>query len=188
MSSADCRGGLQGWYGVVPPYASFVASPPLIPKLYWDVYSQEERIKKICCEIEKLAQYSNLLSETVNKIESDVAESIKENQTLVDKKLKELEEELKNLINQVVGTSADYDVTVGAAVPTMQAHRNLYHWVTVHGMTVEEFNGAKPDMTVQELADSGLNCQGWAAMSRTAFGRDGIGNVPNEYLYHGGNK
>lgn len=188
MSSADCRGGLQGWYGVVPPYASFVASPPIIPKLYWDVYSQEERIKKICCEIQKLAQYSNLLSETVNKIESDVAESIKENQTLVDKKLKELEEELKNLINQVVGTSADYDVTVGAAVPTMQAHRNLYHWVTVHGMTVEEFNGAKPDMTVQELADSGLNCQGWAAMSRMAFGRDGIGSVANEYLYHGGNK
>lgn len=170
---------------LVPPYGAFLASPPVIPKLYYDVYSQEERIKGICKEIEKLTQYSNLLAATVNGIEDDVAESIKESQALVDSKLKALETELKDLIEQVVGSSMDYDVTTGHLDASITAHRNLYHWVTVFGMTIDEFNAAMPDMTVLDLADCGLNCQGWAVESRTAFGKAGISSVPAEYLYGG---
>lgn len=177
-----CYGANAPWSGTVPPYNAFTVSPPVIPTLYYDVYSQEERIKAICCEIEKLAQYSNLLSGTINNIETDVDNSLKDALAKVDKKLKDLEAELIGLINTVVGTSLDYDVTAGTTAPTKTAHRNLYHWVTVYGMTVEEFND-HTDMTVGELADSGLNCQGWAVMSRRAFGKDGMGAVPDEYLY-----
>lgn len=171
--------------GVVPPLSCFTASPPVIPALYYDVYSQEERIKAICCEIEKLTQYSNLIAKAVNGIESDVDRKLAETLNEIDKRIAALKDELVKMINEVVGTSMDWDVTTGTAAPTMVAHRNLYHWVTAFGMTIDEFNAAQPDMTVQELADCGLNCQGWSAMSRTAFGRAGIGNVPGEYLYGG---
>lgn len=39
---------------------------PTIPKLYWDVESQEERIKKICKELHKLCEYANYLGENIN--------------------------------------------------------------------------------------------------------------------------
>lgn len=169
----------------IPPYNAFVASPPIIPKLYYDVYSQEERIKGLCCEIEKLRQYSNLLADTINGIEDDVSQSIKEYQELVDKKLKELEDKLVTLINEVVGSSLDYDVTTGKQDASLIAHRNLYYWVTLDGMTIKEFNTSKPDMTVADLANCGLNCQGWAVVSRTAFSNNGIGKVPDQYLYGG---
>lgn len=173
------------WTGAIPPFNCFTASPPVIPALYYDVYSQEERIKAICCEIEKLTQYSNLLAETINGIEADVDQKLTDTLAKVDKRLASLKDELVKMINEVVGTSMDWDVTTGTTAPTMVAHRNLYHWITTFGMTIAEFNAAKPDMTVQELADCGLNCQGWAALSRTAFGKAGMGNVPGEYLYGG---
>lgn len=177
-----CYGANIPWSGVVPPYNAFTVSPPVIPTLYYDVYSQEERIKALCCEIEKLTQYSNLLATTINNIETDVDQKLTDALAEVDKRIAQLKDELVKLINEVVGTSMDWDVTTGTTAPTIQAHRNLYHWVTAHGMTIGEFNAAKPDMTVQELADCGLNCQGWAVMSRTAFGKDGIEDVPGEYL------
>lgn len=169
--------------GVVPPYNAFTVSPPVIPTLSYDVYSQEERIKALCCEIEKLTQYSNLLSATINNIETDVDQKLADTLAEVDKRLATLKDELVKLINEVMGTSLDWDVTTGTTAPTIQAHRNLYHWVTTTGMTIDEFNKAMPDMTVQELADCGLNCQGWAVMSRTAFGKGGMGDVPGEYLW-----
>lgn len=164
----------------IPPYNAFVASPPVIPKLYYDVYSQEERIKGLCKEIEKLRQYSNLLAETINGIENDVSQAIKDSQELVDKKLKDLESELKQLIEEVVGSSLDWDVTTGSLQPTIIAHRALYHWATIFAMTVEELN--IKDMTVEELANCGLNCAGLAFESRNGLNNN-LKNVPYEYIY-----
>lgn len=41
----------------LPLYEAFTAFTPTIPKFYWDVYSQEERIKCICGEITKIIAY-----------------------------------------------------------------------------------------------------------------------------------
>lgn len=53
------------WLPLVP-YGSFTLNTPTIPKFYWDVYSQEERLKHICCELEKLRQYADMLGVNVN--------------------------------------------------------------------------------------------------------------------------
>lgn len=62
----------------VPPYLEFLDSPPSIPKFYWDVKDQEERFHKLCCELHKLVEYSNMLGAAINldheiieKLESD---------------------------------------------------------------------------------------------------------------------
>lgn len=53
------------WLPLVP-YGSFVLNTPTIPKFYWDVYSQEQRLKQICCELEKLMQYADMLGVNLN--------------------------------------------------------------------------------------------------------------------------
>lgn len=50
----------DGGFGLVP-YSSYVASTPVLPAFYWDVYSSEQRIKEICKELCKLVDYANEL-------------------------------------------------------------------------------------------------------------------------------
>lgn len=58
----------------IMPYSAFVASAPEIPKLYWDVKSQEQRIKNICCELKKVIEYSELTADTTNQLTEKVNE------------------------------------------------------------------------------------------------------------------
>lgn len=41
-------------------------SAPVIPKFYWDTYSQEQRIKRLCEELHKLVEYANMLGANIN--------------------------------------------------------------------------------------------------------------------------
>ena len=50
----------------VPLYKAVTEYTPVIPKLYWDVYSQEERIKAICNELDKICAYANTLGIQLN--------------------------------------------------------------------------------------------------------------------------
>ena len=53
-------------YNSLPGYAGFTSFTPTIPKLYWDVYSQEERIKRICMELHKLCEYASAMNLNIN--------------------------------------------------------------------------------------------------------------------------
>lgn len=53
---------------LIPPYASFTQYTPVIPKLYWNVYSSEQRVKEICDWLSKLIQYCDFQATTVNAI------------------------------------------------------------------------------------------------------------------------
>lgn len=50
----------------IVPYGAFTLATPTIPKFYWDVYSQEQRWKTICCELGKLIDYANAIGVQVN--------------------------------------------------------------------------------------------------------------------------
>ena len=65
----------------VPPFAGYTEFTTSIPKLYWNVKSQEQRILAICEQLHKLICYSDMLGEKVN-IDHD---HIEELQTLFDK-------------------------------------------------------------------------------------------------------
>lgn len=49
-----------------PPYRGYTWNAPVVPKLYWDVYSQEQRIKALCMEYAKLIAYNSDLADTLN--------------------------------------------------------------------------------------------------------------------------
>ena len=50
----------------VMPFPLWNAYTPTLPSIYWDVDSQEERIKKICLTIHKLTEYVDYLCGNVN--------------------------------------------------------------------------------------------------------------------------
>ena len=62
---------------LIPPYASFTQYTPVIPKLYWNVYSSEQRMKEICEWLSKLIQYCDFQATTVNAI-SEALKDIEE--------------------------------------------------------------------------------------------------------------
>lgn len=50
----------------IAPFFGWTQFTPALPEFYWDVYSAEERIKKICFELHKLCEYANMLGENIN--------------------------------------------------------------------------------------------------------------------------
>lgn len=63
-------------YNSLPGYAGFTSFTPTIPKLYWDVYSQEERIKRICMELHKLCEYATAMNVNIN-LNHDMIEALR---------------------------------------------------------------------------------------------------------------
>lgn len=51
---------------LIPPFYGWTQFTPALPSFYWDVYSAEERIKKMCLEIHKLCEYVNMLGDNIN--------------------------------------------------------------------------------------------------------------------------
>lgn len=56
----------------IPLFAAFTDFTPTVPKLYWDVYSQEERIKAICEALDKLVCYANKMGIQINLCEEEI--------------------------------------------------------------------------------------------------------------------
>lgn len=62
----------------VPLWPAFFPSAPVVPKLYYDALSPEQRIKKICEQLQRLCDYANELGialnidrDTLNKLLAD---------------------------------------------------------------------------------------------------------------------
>ena len=56
----------------VPPYAGFTEFVASVPKLYWGVKSQEQRILAICEQLHKLICYADCLGEKINLDHADI--------------------------------------------------------------------------------------------------------------------
>lgn len=50
----------------VPLWPAFFPSAPVVPKLYYDALSPEQRIKKLCEELHRLCEYANTLGIAIN--------------------------------------------------------------------------------------------------------------------------
>ena len=53
---------------IIPSFAGFTAFVPTVPKIYWNVRSQEQRILGICEMLDKVICYADMLGENVDEI------------------------------------------------------------------------------------------------------------------------
>lgn len=63
---------------IIPPYSGFTDYTPVIPKLYWDVYSAEQRYHAICEELCKVICYCDYMGDITNEYAETVAALIVE--------------------------------------------------------------------------------------------------------------
>ena len=56
----------------LPWFGAFTQFTPTIPKFYWDVDSQEERILALCRELHKLVEYANTQTSQININTEDI--------------------------------------------------------------------------------------------------------------------
>lgn len=71
----------------LPPFWGFSAFTPTIPKLYWNVKSQEQRILNLFDLLDKLICYANELGISINASADDIAKLRKDFESLKDGKL-----------------------------------------------------------------------------------------------------
>lgn len=146
----------------IPPFWGWTSYTPVIPKLYWDVYSQEERIKRLCKEYDKLAHYSSEIASTVNDIDSTVKTELADTIAEVNASLKVLNDNWTKILNEISQTDVSWDVQQGKATSSVEAMRDMFNDITIHSITIEELNAL--DMTVEELANCTLSVRGLAVI------------------------
>ena len=148
-----------GMYHIVP-YGSYTAYTPALPQFYWDVYSAEQRVKHICYEIDKLANYSNYLADIIKKIDAVSSDEFDKYKDKLDSEIAALKTEIYDL---QIG-SLSWNVQHGEYTTSKQSQRDMFNDLTVHAITVKKLNSL--DMTVKDLANCGLNVRGLAVMSQ----------------------
>lgn len=68
----------------VPLWPAFFPSAPVVPKLYYDALSPEQRIKKLCEELRRLCEYANTLGIAINLDREAIAELQADFQRFID--------------------------------------------------------------------------------------------------------
>ena len=163
----------------ITPFSGFTNWTPVIPKLYWDVYSAEQRLKAICKELSKSGQYMDYVADEVNDYSKNISDEVSRELDEAHRELLALREELVELILQTGEGSLDWNVQKGVYDSSKNAMRDMFNDVTVHSITISELNDS--NLTVLDLANSGLNVKGLAVMSRWLVDHDEP--LYNEYMY-----
>lgn len=106
-----------------PYFRNFIWGTPVIPDIYWNAYTYEERIKKLCMEYAKLVDYTDSIADTINEqydtiedIDANIADII--NQAIDDGKF-------DTIIGDVVQAWIDSRV-VGTTYNDLKNHGFLY--------------------------------------------------------------
>lgn len=160
------------------PLSGWTGYTPVIPKLYWDVYSQEERIKRLCMGVDRMEKYCDYVASTVNDVIDGVDEALAENLEETRKELAEFKSEIMQLILELNIGALQWNCQIGWYTDTVEAQRSMFNDLSVHAITVKKLNTL--DMTVKELANCGLNVRGLAVMSYWLLDKYAI---DNDFIY-----
>lgn len=173
----------------MPYWLGFTAGTPVIPSIYWDVKSAEQRWKEICCDLTKLIEYTNQLAinenalhEHLNDIEGDVTLQIKNEFEILEKKFDLFKFEIQNLINGIESSMSVWDVQQGEFKSAKDAMRDFFNDVTVEGYNIDDYRELGKWRSVDALANSGLNVAGWAVANAKP-----ISELNKKYVYQEGN-
>lgn len=160
---------------VLPYFAGFTAYTPEIPKLYWDVKSQEQRIKAICMELHKAICYINAVTEQVNGFSTEIEQTLTDFKTQVERQLadqdakvaaqlsdqdEKVEKKLAEMRKYIDEKFADYaqgmllyDVTTGQYRAGIESMRRLFQALSYsHTGQRQLVSYCAQNLTVRQMA------------------------------------
>ena len=83
-----------------PIYSGWTRFTPVIPKIYWDAYSQEQIIKELCKNFDKVEQYLDYIAALMNEWNMEFDEQVEaEFEALWNAVYNEFEEDVIKWIN-----------------------------------------------------------------------------------------
>lgn len=161
---------------IIPPFWGWTSYTPVIPKLYWDVYSNEDRLKNLCKEFDKLTHYASMLAEEVNTLSGNVEQTLADFEQKIQEQIEAQNEAVaKQLAEQDAKVAAElqkmrayidekfkefaqgtqtYDVTTGTYRPSYQAMRRLFQALSYsHTGDRQLVKYIGENLTVAELAN-----------------------------------
>lgn len=183
--SSGCEGYEYGAYKYLYPRV-MLRSAPYMPNIYFNVISDEERIRAICEAIDDLYKIENsyltiqAFNDFLAQLEKDQTAQTQEAHAYADAQDTNLLAQVKALIEQLQIGMLIWDVTQGTYAENVEAMRDLFNDVTVHGISVDTL--ANLDLTVDGLSECGLNVRGLAVFSGYLMGED---FVPEGITYDG---
>lgn len=104
----------------LPMFAPFLASTPVVPQLYWNVYSSEQRWKEICQRLGALCQYAEQMNVNIGINADDIAALEKEFETFKDSGFEQYYEQLldqwlkqnfETIMSQLLGIGIYFGLT-----------------------------------------------------------------------------
>lgn len=132
----------------VPYWSLFTPTLPLSDYLnYWNRYTQEERIKRICEELWKLIQAYQLLTDAVNDLDERI--------TSLEARMAILEEEINNLITLYNELNDKVDNIDGRTTNLETRMTALEERVTTIETRLNELIDSLPEM-IQDMIDQFL--------------------------------
>lgn len=176
---SSCTDGYEyGAYKYLYPRV-MLRSAPYMPNIYFNVISDEERIRAICKAIDDLYNIENsyltiaAFNEFLTQLEKDQTAQTQEAHAYADAQDTNLLAQVKALIEQLQIGMLIWDVTQGTYAENVEAMRDLFNDVTVHGISVDTL-ATLPAATVDSISTSGLNVRGLAVFSGWLTGSDFI--------------
>ena len=139
----------------------------VLPAVYDDSLSYYELLCKIQCKLEEVIAFANQLAEYQDVQDQALKDAVDALKALFEDKLNRAVSQLIELINALEGSSLDWDVQHGKYTDTIHAMRDMFNDVTVHSYNVEQIEEIFDDldMTVDDLANCGLNVKGYALLN-----------------------
>lgn len=140
--------------------------------------------QQIACLFGKIADIDTDFVTTVefddfkDQIHAEQVSQTEQLKEYTDSEINDLDRKLRNLIDGMQIGMLVWNVTVGAYTDNVNAMRDMFNDLTVHAITVDAL--AQLDMTVDQLADCGLNVRGLAVYSGEL---EGDGFVPEGVHY-----
>lgn len=156
----------------------------ITPLVYDESLSYEQQIACLMGQMKKVEEYTgqfvpnSVFQEFVEFMEKDQNEQTEELEQYTDKQILVLKAYLVSRIDQITAAMEIWDVTHGRFDRNVDSMRNLFNDVTIHAITVDTLAGL--DMTVDQLAECGLNVRGLAVFSGYLVGDD---FVPEDIEY-----
>lgn len=128
----------------IPYFEGFTEFTPSIPKMYWDVKSQEQRIKAICEQFHKMICYANMLGNKLNDSLADI-------------------DELTEMFNKFIESGFD-DYYAKQVEKWIDSHLQFIYEKTIRqvyfGLTLDGYFVAYiPDSWSDIVFDTGMNYQ-----------------------------
>lgn len=151
------------------------------PLVYDESLSVEQQI---ACLFGKIANIDSDFVTTVefddfkNQIHAEQVSQTEQLEGYTNSEIDKLDKSLRDLIASLQIGTLIWNVTVGTYTDNVKAMRDFFNDVTVHAITVEQL--AQLDLTVDQLANCGLNVRGLAVYSGQLIG-DGF--VPEGIMY-----